>query len=189
MKNNRKNNLLIILVFITIACNTLENGKMEKQQPISLNNDTSKAVNNVNNEFIQDSNIDAKRSIAVYKDLIDKYKNDPGPDGKGSKSLILKCFPRTEDEYLYFYSLSTKDNKTFEEIGNDLYLLADLDYANAFILYLSMIDFVDGEYAEFFLQNIDILISKKAKRICLIYNKLSEHTKEVIDSYYIKYCK
>lgn len=189
MKKYQKNILLFAFVIIVISCTSLDNNKMKEQNTKELNNDSSETGNKKNKNFISDTNIALNRGVSVYKDLIDKYKTELARDGKVSKSSILQCFPRNQDEYLYYYSLSTKDNKTFEKIENDLYQLADFDYDNAFFLYLSMIDFVDGEYADFVLQNIDILISKKTKKICLVYDKLSEHTKEVIDSYYAKYCK
>ena len=106
-----------------------------------------------------------------------------------SPDLLVKIIPKTESEYLSYYSLSFPDkqknvNDAFIKLDDMIFKFACNGNINFFKSYIKMSEFVDGEYAETYFENIEIVISKRKEEFKEIYHSLNAECKKRLRPYY-----
>ncbi len=111
-----------------------------------------------------------------------------------NNSELLKLIPETSAEYINYYSCTSP---TKGENVNDAFIIIDDNIkANAtqnvqgfLIKYLELSQFVDGEYAESYFEDIDFIIEGNKNIFCTTYNNLTDISKSKLEDYYNQYCK
>lgn len=104
---------------------------------------------------------------------------------------LQKTIPKTEDEFLIFYSFTEKDeaaNKAFYALDKLLFENAMKAEPHIFDLYLELSQFVDGEYAESYFEDVEAVIKKNKTKFCEQYSKLPNGKVSRLQEYYEKYC-
>ena len=135
----------------------------------------------------------ANQNYSYNSNLISAIKKVEKGDSL-STELIVMTIPKTEKEYLLFYSYTDPDKK--ETLNKDAYYkLIDLYYKKSsqgneevykYLLELSM--FVDGEFAESYFEDLDFIVSTNKILFCKVYS-ISEKTKVLrIKDVYKEYC-
>lgn len=111
---------------------------------------------------------------------------------KLSTAQIQNAIPKTEDDFFTFYSYTEKDersNVAFYELNN-LILKHAIKGENSILKsYLLLSEFVDGEYAESYFEDIDEVIKRNRKTFCELFPQLSKKKVERLLNLYDKYCK
>lgn len=105
---------------------------------------------------------------------------------------IQDVVPKTQDEYSLFYSYTYKDesfNKAFYKLSNLIFKNARNKKLNFFVLYLQLSEFVDGDYAESYFEDVDFLISSNIDYFCEIFSTLPENKVKRLKRRYLKYCE
>jgi hypothetical protein len=113
-----------------------------------------------------------KNNLSNYKDdLIRGIKKIEKGDSLDGESLI-KCIPKTDNEYISFYSLTYPDSRDKIDL-KAYYKLIDLFYKQAlagnqevYKYLLEMSKFVDGEFATSYFEDLDFIVTKDKELFC-----------------------
>ena len=173
IKNIIKCKLVIILAIITSCKNNNQN---------SLLNESKISVK-TNQELENNKNIRI-RDIKKYIQLINEFQNERVIN---NAELLI---PTSEEEYLYFYSLTnnSEDNKLFLRIDSTISDCVINDKYDCFKKYLYLSEFVDGEYAESYFEDVDFIIYKNKNKFCEMFKNLDKAKTIRLLSYYDDYC-
>jgi hypothetical protein len=105
---------------------------------------------------------------------------------------IVNLIPKNEKQYLVFYSMTYPDRE--DEIRNSFYKLDSIiiDRANhnyeILDVYILLSQFVDGEYAEGYFDNLEYLIGHNRQEFCSLFSREAEKLSR-INNYYNENCK
>lgn len=175
LKNLRGNSffyLLAILLF-TISCNEM---KVKKKELIK--NTEIKEIK--------------ERDITEYVKQIDFFRSKMLNEQILNDSLIESLIPLSEREYLELYSLtypSKKMNDVFLKIDSVIGRSAIENRGNSLKLYLEMSDYVDGEYAESYFEDVDFIINKNKASFCKFYITQNNNKMKRLKGFYEDYCE
>ena len=105
---------------------------------------------------------------------------------------IQTAIPKTEGDFSTFYSYTERDEKSnvaFYKLNNLILEHAMNKERNVFKSFLLLSEYVDGEYAEGYFEDVEALIEKNGELFCELYNELpSRKVKRLFDYYNIN-CK
>jgi hypothetical protein len=107
---------------------------------------------------------------------------------------LLAIIPSTKEEFSEYYSYTYPDkedsvHKAFYQIDNLLIKNANQNINGFLKKYLELAKFVDGEYAESYLEESNSIISKNSNSFCELYDELDVRTKEFFEDQYLDNCK
>jgi hypothetical protein len=107
---------------------------------------------------------------------------------------LLSIIPNSQDDFLEYYSYTYPDkdtatHKVFYKIDNLIIKNAAENRNGLLKKYLELAKFVDGEYAESYAEESEIIISKNPTTFCGLYDNLSQRSKEFFKDQYLEYCK
>ncbi|MFW6352166.1 MAG: hypothetical protein ACOC2E_07240 [Bacteroidota bacterium] len=105
---------------------------------------------------------------------------------------IQDAIPKKEDDFFTFYSYTEKDEKSnaaFYRL-NSLILKHAMDGENSILKpYLLLSEFVDGEYAESYFEDVEAVIEKNREVFCKLFPQLPKKKVSRLSDLYDKYCK
>lgn len=170
-----KKAFIIILTLVLIGC--VNN---QKKENIEVPKKTDKTV------LLQKK----PRTLDEFKNNIFKFSKSNSSNLLSKPADVESIIPDNEEEMLYLYSLSypEKDIELYDFINAEILKNAMDNLGNCFILYLNMSEFVDGELAESYFSDIDIVIDKNRLEFCKTYRLLSKGSKTRLQDIYVKYC-
>lgn len=107
---------------------------------------------------------------------------------------ISMVIPTTEGEYLMYYSYtdpekSEDDIVAFYKTYRLFKKYAKENKSNVFSLYIKLSEFVDGEYAESFFDDVPFVIEANVNEFCGLYPNLSKECQRRLKDMHKKYCK
>ncbi|OFX34018.1 MAG: hypothetical protein A2W92_04230 [Bacteroidetes bacterium GWA2_42_15] len=131
---------------------------------------------------------------AKYKNtLISSVKKLEMGDSIAS-ALLIKCIPKTDKEYMSFYSLTYPSKVKVDK--KSYYKLIDLFYKRAlngnesvYKFLLEMSKFVDGEFADSYFEDLDSIVAKDKSLFCKVYSIANPEKVKRLDSVYEENCK
>lgn len=85
--------------------------------------------------------------------------------------IIRSLIPRSDQEYLKFYSLTDRDPKKFEEMVKCINSYAFKDTCGILKLFLFMNQYVDGEFAESYYDDATYIIEHNKAKFCDLFTK------------------
>jgi len=111
-----------------------------------------------------------------------------------SISDLATIIPTTELEYSIYYEYTDKEISkekkiAFNKIDNSLKFYAKENKGDIFELYIKLLEFVDGEYAEIFIDDVPFVIEANKDKFCELFPNLSIECKRRLNEFYKKYCK
>lgn len=196
--------VFIMSVFLFACCarknkkNKIALSEPNTKMEILDNNEKADTIIKVieNEESSINMIIQENRSLEDYKENILNFsKFNLEKEGYRTKE-IESIIPINDDEFGYFYSLSYPED--YPESNIELYYLIDSlmlenainDSGNCLFLYLNLAEFVDGEYADYYFEVIENVVSKNLDKFCnTIYDSLSIISRERLEEIYNRYCK
>ena len=104
---------------------------------------------------------------------------------------IQRAIPKTEEEYFVFYSYTEKDgryNEAFYELNNLIFKNAMSNEKGVFRLYLLLSEFVDGEYAESYFEDVEAVIIENMQSFCELFSQLPKKKVKRLLELHDKYC-
>jgi len=104
---------------------------------------------------------------------------------------IKNAIPKTEDEYFIFYSYTEKDEKNnhaFYELNNLIFNNAMNNEKGILKSYLLLSEFVDGEYAESYFEDVEAVIIKNKQIFCKLFSQLPTKKVRRLVKLHSKYC-
>ena len=105
---------------------------------------------------------------------------------------IQDVIPKTEDDFFTFYSYTEKDEKNniaFYELNNLILKYALKGESNILKSYLLLSEFVDGEYAESYFEDVETVIKKNNETFCNLFTQLPKKKIYRLSNLNNKYCK
>ncbi len=195
--------IVIISLFLYTGCtgksekSTLEKTKSKTDVKVAIESikkteETTETLKNNDNVFF-DLTFQKNRTLEDYKKNVSMFSR---LEKQAQTIDVESVIPINESEFLYFYSLSYPEE--YPESNLDLYYEIDeliLDNANddkgnCLFLYSNLAEFVDGEYAEYYFEAMEEIAQDNIDRFCnVIYDSLSDTSKERLEYIYSKYCK
>lgn len=126
------------------------------------------------------------------KDLMNAIKEIHNTDTLYKES-ILKIIPKSEEEYLIFYSLTSPDTLSKIEILS-YYKMIDLIYRTAlnskevykFLLEMSV--YVDGEFAESYFEDLENIMNTSVQLFCQAFYESDKIKTKRLQTYFAN-CK
>lgn len=182
LRNNRLNILFVIILGI-VSCKGKPKTDIKEISEINISNEST------GNVIVDQQNTSQKRKVTDYKKLIELFKGKILNNQNVSNEVVELLIPLSEDEYLELYSLtfpSNNHNKLFQKIDSAIGRSAIENRGNCLALYLKMSEYVDGEYAESYFEDVDFIIGKNKDAFCVIYDK---GKMKRLKDFYIDYCK
>lgn len=146
--------------------------------------------NNISIDTTKDTIENEKNSTRDYDFILSSMTGKIGKMDSITPIEIESCIPISEAEYHKFYNLTnTISVKIFNTLDRKIYLNAYNNFNNSFKLYLNMSEYVDGEYAESYYDDIDDLIFVNKQIFCFQFENLSDVAKDKFIAQKTKYCK
>lgn len=108
-----------------------------------------------------------------------------------SVEQIQDAIPKTEDDFITFYSYTEKDEKNnvaFYELNNLILKYAIKGESNILKPYLLLSEFVDGDYAESYFEDVETVIKKNRDIFCKLFTELPKKKVKRLSNLYSKYC-
>jgi hypothetical protein len=107
---------------------------------------------------------------------------------------LLAIIPSSEKEFSEYYSYTYPErdssvHKVFYKIDNLIIQNATENKIGFLKKYLELAKFVGGEYAESYVEDSELIISKNTNSFCELYENLSDRTKEFFKDKFLSYCK
>ncbi len=164
--------------------------------------------NNISNDTIIEKNLDAdlkqdkdtlriryipdtSRTMEDYKNNILKAKEVLNNKNTLDNIAVESIIPVNIEEFRFFYGLtySTEEDWIFFEKINVLILQkAQSDSGNCIEKYSNLAEFVDGEYAEGFYDDILSIAERNPNKFCNIFENLSTDSKKNLLEAYKEVC-
>jgi hypothetical protein len=133
-----------------------------------------------------------KSSDFKYQQELKRIMDDLVSGKKITIEQILISIPRTQEEFGIFYSYTEREEKynvAFYKLSNITLDQVKKKNKNIFKSYLLLSQFVDGEYAESYFDDIESLIEKDKQLFCEIYSELPKEKLTRLKDYYKMCCK
>ncbi|NEU09702.1 hypothetical protein GZH53_15345 [Flavihumibacter sp. R14] len=132
--------------------------------------------------------------VRSYSKIIKENLSRLISQGTLADKLIQESIPRTDTEFLEYYSYNTpQKSKSFNKAFGKLDILigqkAASNTLDIFRLYLELATLVDGEYAEGWSEDADFIIGKQKEQFCKIYSHLTPKAKQYHSDLYSQYCR
>lgn len=110
-----------------------------------------------------------------------------------SPDRLQDAIPETAEEFLTYYHYTYPEKgktfqKTFYKVDRAFIKYATSNQSDFLRRYLGLSSFVDGEYAEAYVDDVSVVVSKNKEAFCKIYPKLSARSKKFLEEYKAKYC-
>lgn len=147
------------------------------------------------NDFLYKNSIE-KDSLSRdnYMEIIDACIEKVKKGDTLSPFDISMVIPTTEGEYLMYYSYtdpekSEDDIVAFYKTYRLFKKYAKENKSNVFSLYIKLSEFVDGEYAESFFDDVPFVIEANVNEFCGLYPNLSKECQRRLKDMHKKYCK
>lgn len=195
--------IVIISLFLYTGCigksekSTLKKTKSETDVEVTIESTeksemTVETLKNNDSDFL-DLALQKNRTLEDYKKTVFMFSR---LEKQAQTIDVESIIPINDNEFEYFYSLSSPEEYT--ESNLDLYYEIDelmLDYANkdkgnCLFLYSNLAEFVDGEYAEYYFEAMEEIAQENIDKFCnVIYNSLSDISKDRLEYIYNKHCK
>lgn len=130
------------------------------------------------------------RSVKEFQSNLYKVNDIDYNDIIESPKLVEALIPNSIEEYFEFYSLSYSEKtlSLYRKIDMAIIELATRNKGNCTYLYFNMAEYVDGEYAQKFFDNIDSLIEKNKTTFCKFFSNLRKGSQERLESKRSKFC-
>jgi hypothetical protein len=172
------------LTFIATAC-TNHSSKNKESENRSTDTAVAASVTNDSLAKVTDTQHLAFRNYElILRQAIKKIDSN-----NITRKDIATVIPATDEEFSKWYELTYDDKGT-----KYFYRLDDLFYKYALkndeVLrqYLNLAEFVDGEYAESYFDDISFLVKKRRRQFCSTYKELSSRARERLHDYQLQ-CK
>lgn len=110
-----------------------------------------------------------------YKKKLDQIINYIIQGKNINTEQIQTAIPKTEGDFSTFYSYTERDgesNVAFYKLNNLILEHAINKERNVFKSFLLLSEYVDGEYAESYFEDVEALIEKNKELFCELYNEL-----------------
>lgn len=190
---------VMILICLTILYNCKENNKNKVTEGIV---NTDLVIGNTSDKdkidvvIKKDSlnvffNQDSLRTLSEYKNNISKARDVLNSNNSLNSIVIESLIPVNFEEYKIYYGLtySTEEDWVFfRKVDNLILENSNSDNGNCLEKYSNLAEFVDGEYAESFYDNILFVAKKNPDKFCKIFDRLSIHSKKNLMDVYEKIC-
>lgn len=105
---------------------------------------------------------------------------------------IQNAIPKTEGDFIVFYSYTKKDEKSntaFYTLNNLILKYAMNGESSIFKSFLLLSEFVDGEYAESYFEDVEAVIEKNKETFCKLFPQLPKKKVKRLLDLYDRYCK
>lgn len=182
LKHLRSNSIIFsFILFFVFSCRNLKDNKNNEEE---VKTQVRESKNVVTENRIRD--------IAEYKKVIKLFKDKVLNKESLKESFIESLIPLSEEEYLELYSLthpSKKMNNLFLKIDSVIGKSAIENKGNSFKLYLEMSEYVDGEYAESYFEDLDFIVGNNKKVFCELYKNRENNKMERLKGVYKDYCE
>ena len=187
--------LAFFVIFTAACCKKINKNKIKEDLSIPIIKPVSTDLNSLEkknsllkiNLYIQE-----KRTLEEYKFNFDKAKVFYEELSVNNIDVLEALIPQNSLEFIHFYSLSypeTGDIQLFNKL-NLLFFEAALNDMGKFLkLFSNLAEFVDGEYAESFFDEIDLIIERNTTGFCKIFKNLSRKSKLRLIEKEIFYCE
>jgi hypothetical protein len=195
----KKQYFLISILFVFVNCLSK---KKEKQQ--SVQNETNKEQIISKREFKQEDRkkvvkiLDTlppkkiSRTLKQYEENVNMFSIEKFKDNLLTVEEVTAVTPTTDKEYSFYYGLTYSDEKNqylHDMITAVIFDKAFDDKGDVLFLYISISEFVDGEYAESYYEYVETVVSNNKRKFCAIYKYLSKKTKWIFEPLYLEVCK
>ncbi|XLS30475.1 hypothetical protein ACJD0Z_06535 [Flavobacteriaceae bacterium M23B6Z8] len=165
----------------------------------------------ISNNSVEHENTQRKKeNEGIFPDVIWFEINEISPVGKTQRtkeeylkwlhnidqemlkdnSAIVKSIPQTDEEFGVFYSLSYEEGtlELYYLINDAIFDAVERDLKEILLPFYNMAEFVDGEYAEYYFDNILFIIKKNTQSFCQTYLLLTANSKYKLGDFYENYC-
>jgi len=170
--------IIILLLPMILSCKNNESNNGIKIDTLKKT-DSSINQRHSNKEVMLDSQHLSKRDYTrILKEAISKIKIN-----KIDTEFIKLVIPLNEEEFGQFYGLTYNENTkdTFFKLDQLFYKYSKNE--DVFLKYLNLAEFADGEYAESYFEDIDVLIYEKKTLFCKLYKIISTEARERLIDY------
>ena len=174
--------LLLINIILLLLCGSNYNNQIKCDQK-SIISKGSIYIQITDNQGVRDG----------YRETIIEIINKMNKSEFVGNDELLYAIPRSEEEYLTFYSLTYPDMEKpirdgFYELNNAFKEKANARISDFFIAYLQLSQFVDGEYADGYFEDVEFVIKNNIDYFCEIYPSLPVNKVKRLQSSYTKHC-
>ena len=191
--------LLLVSIIIIVGCNSKKSNNkiatveiLKEDTPINKIKLDSKIktldVIQADTTFV----LSVDRSIEDYKKNIKKVYKLMRSDLKIKNHYIESTISLNENEHLFFYSLSysysEEDIQMFDTLNRMILDEALFDKGICLKLFSNLAEFVDGEYADYYFDEMYFVASKNAQKFCDLYNNLSKVSIDRLTDVYKEIC-
>jgi hypothetical protein len=191
--NSLQFNLILMILFFSSCTNKSQTDVVYFYGKNILNVDSFEFNDISTKKSSNDSIKNDSLSRINYLEIMDSVVTKMIVNDSVSISDIEQIIPRTESEYLIYYGyrdqkISEKKILAYFKIDNSLKFYANENKGNILELYLRMLEFVDGEYAEILDDDVPFVVKANKKRFCELYPHLSQRCQFILEDLHKKYC-
>lgn len=184
--------LIFFLNFILISCLDKKDSSLTPENTIP-DASAQDSIISPKNDYTNNQLVFELDSLRTLEDYINNWKsisilkiNNKTIENHHIESII----PLNDGEYNYFYSQSFPENNSslFDFVNSEIFKKSLDDEGNFFYFFSNMAEFVDGEYAESFFDEITTIVLKNEEKFCMFYERLSEESKMYLKDLYQNFC-
>ena len=182
--------LLLIFVIITNCNSKKKNSIVYDKSKTSIKKDEAVTF--------KESQVDTTFVLSKNRDLNDFKKNIKNISQILINDIFLRnhfiesTIPINDSEFSYFYSLtysSKEESNLFYSLNEIIVEASNEDKSNCLKLFLNLAEFVDGDYAEAYFDDIEYVALNIPEKVSNTYNALSKPSRKRLKIIYNKICK
>ncbi len=183
--------IILLLIFVIVAsCNS-----KKKNSIVSDKSETSIKKDTIG-DTSKENQVDTTFVFSKNRTLND-YKNNIKNISLALENSILKnhyvesIIPINDSEFGYFYDLTysnEEDSNLFYSLNELIVKISNEGKSNCLNLFLNLAQFVDGDYAESYFDDIEYLTLNNREKFCNAYKSLSKSSIDRLKSIYDKIC-
>lgn len=187
--------LAFFVIFTATNCEKINKNKVKEILSIPIIKPANTHLNSLEKEnrlLKIDLYIQEKRTLEEYKFNFDKAKVFYKDLSVYDIDVLETLIPQNAPEFIHFYSLSypeTGDIQLYNKLNLLFFDAALNDMGELLKLFSNLAEFVDGEYAESFFDEIDLIIERNTTDFCEIFKDLSRRSKLRLIEKDIFYCE
>lgn len=197
----------IALLFIIVICfsckdtkkeinevSTNQTNKAQVEEPVkkvkTKKEESATKVKQEIEQFVFE--LDTTRTLEDYKRNIKQAKKLLKHQKSLDNNIIESLIPLSLEEFSFYYDLtySTEENLNFfDKVDILIIKKAQENIGSSIERYSNLAEFVDGEYAEGFFDDILHIAQKNPEKFCSIYVSLTDVSKYKLEEIYNEVCQ